>query len=564
MTKKLRYYDSKRIENLRSVLRAAERQYGSRPAFMQKTDGIYRPTTYSEFGDMVEGLGTELLSQDMLGSRIIVMGDNCLEWATVYMTVVCGLGVIVPADKEMPPEELQNIAEVSNARAIFYSPRFKNKVLSLPDTVRKIAFPDIYPLINEGRKKLEWGDTSFLRLPIDRDALAVLLFTSGTTGMSKGVMLSHKNICSNLTEIGFMLYSDSSDILLTVLPLHHAYACTCSFLFPMTRGACVAFCEGLRYITRNMQEIHPTVICCVPILVETIYRKIRINISRKGIEKKMQTAVSLTGGNMALKRRVFSEIHDSLGGNLRLIICGGAAADPAVLRGLRDFGLRTIQGYGLTECSPIAAINKDDYFRDDAAGLPTPGTVVDIYDVQNDGTGEIRVKSDGVMLGYYEDPERTAEVIRDGWFYTGDLGYIDNDGFLHITGRKKNVIVTAGGKNVFPEELETYLCRNRFVSEAVVVGYINETRGDYDIVAVLHPDTAAFTEVYGREYSHGQVEAEFARAVEEVNSLVQPYKRINFFVIRTEEFERTSSRKIRRMGVAEAAQAEYLRRLARS
>lgn len=563
MAKKIKYYESKRFENLRSVLRASERQYGARPAFMQKSGGAYRSTTYSEFRDMVEGLGTELLSEGFLGSRIIVMGNNCLEWVTVYMTAVCGLGVIVPVDKDIPAEELANIASLSRASAVFYSPQLKDKAESLGDDIRKFAFNDIYTLIDSGRKKLEWGDTSYLRLPIDRDALAALLYTSGTTGVSKGVMLSHKNICTNITEIAHMLYSTCEDVLLTVLPLHHAYPCTCSFLFPLSRGACVAFCEGLRYITRNMKEIHPTVICCVPILVETIYRKIWINISRKGIEKKTRLAIRLTGKNMALKRRIFSEIHDSLGGNLRLIICGGAAADPTVLHGLRDFGLHAVQGYGLTECAPIAAINKDDYFRDDSAGLATPGIVLDVYDVQHDGTGEIRVKGDNVMLGYYEDPENTADVIRDGWLYTGDLGYIDADGFLHITGRKKNVIVTTGGKNIFPEELETYLCRNKFVSEAVVVGYINENKGDYDIVAVIHPDDAAFAEVYGKEYSTGQIEAEFSRAVEEVNSIVQSYKKINFFVVRDKEFEHTPSRKLRRAGVAEDARAEYLRRLAR-
>lgn len=564
MAKKLRYYESKRIENLRSVLRAAERHYGARPAFLQKKDGVYVPTTYSEFADMVESLGTELTASGLRGARVIVMGDNCLEWATVYMTVVCGLGVIVPVDKDIPAEELKNIAELSDAAAVFYSPRLEEKVSVLEDNVRKIPFPQIYSMIEEGRHKLEWGDTSYLRLPIDREAMAVLIFTSGTTGVSKGVMLSHKNICSNLTEIGYMLYADSDDVLLTVLPLHHAYACTCSFLFPLTRGACVAFCEGLRYITRNMQEVHPTVICCVPILAETIYRKIRLTISRKGIESKVRRAVRLTGNNIAFKRRVFSEIHDSLGGKLRLIICGGAAADPEVMSGLRELGFPTIQGYGLTECSPIAALNKDDFFRDGAAGLATPGSIVDVYDVQNDGTGEVRVKGDGVMIGYYNDPAKTAAVIRDGWFYTGDLGYMDKDGFLYITGRKKNVIVTAGGKNVFPEELEAYLCRNRFISDAVVVGYFNEIKGDYDVVAVLHPDVSAFTETYGRGYSDGQIEAEFARAVEDVNSITQNYKKINFFVIREEDFERTSSRKLRRTGVAEAAKADYLRRLART
>lgn len=563
MAKKLRYYESKRVENLRAALLASERQYSDRPAFLQKTNGAFRPTSYSEFLDMVEGLGTELFTRGYNGAKIIVIGDNCLEWCTVYMTTVCGLGVIVPADRELPAEELANIAAVSGASLIFYSPRLEEKVSALPDSIEKIPFTAIEDLVREGKNKIEWGEKSYLQAPIDRESLAVLLFTSGTTGMAKGVMLSQKNLCANITTIESMTWSSCEDVFLAVLPFHHAYSCSCSFLFPLVRGACVAICEGLRYITRNMQEVHPSVICCVPILVETIYHKIWLNIRRKGIEKKTRAAIKLTGNSMALKRRVFSEIHDSLGGKLRIIICGGAAADPEVLRGLRDFGLLAIQGYGLTECSPIAALNKDDCFRDDSAGLQTPNCVIDIYDIQNDGTGEIRVKGDNVMIGYYNAPELTEEVLRDGWFYTGDLGFIDKDGFLHITGRKKNVIVTAGGKNIFPEELETYLTRNPYVAEAVVVGYINEAKGDYDIVAVLYPDTAAFTETYGRSYSQGQIEAEFTAAVEEVNHIVPSYKKIHFFVVRDTEFDKNSSRKIRRMGVAEAAEPEYLKKLAR-
>ena len=563
MAKKLRYYESKRVENLRAALLASERQYSDRPAFLQKTNGAFRPTSYSEFLDMVEGLGTELFTRGYNGAKIIVIGDNCLEWCTVYMTTVCGLGVIVPADRELPAEELANIAAVSGASLIFYSPRLEEKVSALPDSIEKIPFTAIEDLVREGKNKIEWGEKSYLQAPIDRESLAVLLFTSGTTGMAKGVMLSQKNLCANITTIESMTWSSCEDVFLAVLPFHHVYSCSCSFLFPLVRGACVAICEGLRYITRNMQEVHPSVICCVPILVETIYHKIWLNIRRKGIEKKTRAAIKLTGNSMALKRRVFSEIHDSLGGKLRIIICGGAAADPEVLRGLRDFGLLAIQGYGLTECSPIAALNKDDCFRDDSAGLQTPNCVIDIYDIQNDGTGEIRVKGDNVMIGYYNAPELTEEVLRNGWFYTGDLGFIDKDGFLHITGRKKNVIVTAGGKNIFPEELETYLTRNPYVAEAVVVGYINEAKGDYDIGAVLYPDTAAFTETYGRSYSQGQIEAEFTAAVEEVNHIVPSYKKIHYFVVRDTEFDKNSSRKIRRMGVAEAAEPEYLKKLAR-
>lgn len=561
---KIKYHESRKIENIRSALRASERLYGERPAFMQKLDGEYKTVTYSRFRDMYEALGTELWARGLSGRRIIVTGDNCLDWATVYIATVAGLGVIVPVDKELPAEELCNIASISEAGAIFYSPRLASKVAALPDDIQKYSFDDISALIESGKERLLNGEREYLRAYIDPDVMTALIFTSGTTGNSKGVMLSHRNICFCLSEVAHMAYIGPEEVFLSILPMHHVYECTCGFLFPLTRGCCVAFSEVLRYITRNMQEVRPTIVCCVPILLETIYRKIWMNIRRKGIEKKVRNAIKLTRhAGLGLKRRVFAEIHDSLGGRIRMFICGGAAADPEVMRGLRDFGLLAIQGYGLTECSPLAAVNKDDYYRDDSAGLATPNGVLDIYDVQDDGTGEIRYKGDNVMLGYYRAPELTAEVIRDGWFYTGDLGYIDPDGFLHITGRKKNVIVTPGGKNIFPEELETYLCRNPYISEAVVVGYFNESRGAWDIVAILHPDDAAFVETYGRGYTQGQIDAEFTRAVDEVNNIVQHYKRITMYIVRPTEFPKNSSRKIKRMGIAEEAEPEYRKKLAR-
>ena len=561
---KIKYHESRKIENIRSALRASERLYGERPAFMQKLDGEYKTVTYSRFRDMYEALGTELWARGLSGRRIIVTGDNCLDWATVYIATVAGLGVIVPVDKELPAEELCNIASISEAGAIFYSPRLAAKAAVLPDDIQKYSFDDISALIESGKERLLNGEREYLRAYIDPDVMTALIFTSGTTGNSKGVMLSHRNICFCLSEVAHMAYIGPEEVFLSILPMHHVYECTCGFLFPLTRGCCVAFSEGLRYITRNMQEVRPTIVCCVPILLETIYRKIWMNIRRKGIEKKVRNAIKLTRhAGLGLKRRVFAEIHDSLGGRIRMFICGGAAADPEVMRGLRDFGLLAIQGYGLTECSPLAAVNKDDYYRDDSAGLATPNGVLDIYDVQDDGTGEIRYKGDNVMLGYYRAPELTAEVIRDGWFYTGDLGYIDPDGFLHITGRKKNVIVTPGGKNIFPEELETYLCRNPHISEAVAVGYFNESRGAWDIVAILHPDDAAFVETYGRGYTQGQIDAEFTRAVDEVNNIVQHYKRITMYIVRPTEFPKNSSRKIKRMGIAEEAEPEYRKKLAR-
>lgn len=550
-------------KDLKEMFHASAEKYGDKTLFMEKVGGAYQSLSFRDYARNVDALGTELLARGFGGKRLIVIGENCIAWVTAYMAVICGVGVVVPVDKEIPAEEIANIAKVSEASAVIYSKKSAEKIAGIDDAVTRISFDEIPALIAAGKEKLRVGDRSYLDAKIDPNVMASLIFTSGTTGVSKGVMLSHHNICFNLSEMCQMLYIGPKDTFLSVLPLHHAYECTCGFLCQVYRGSTVAFSEGLRYITRNMQEVHPTIINCVPLLVETMYSKIQSSIRKNGLEKKVAAMVKLTNAipgtkaRMAAKKKIFKAVHQNFGGKLRLLISGGAAVDPKVLAGLHDLGIAAVQGYGLTECAPLAALNRDTYFNDSAAGLGTPNTLLDIYDVQDDGTGEIRFKGDNLMLGYYGQPELTAEVIRDGWFYTGDLGYLDANGFLHITGRKKNVIVTSNGKNIFPEELETYLCRTPFVAESVVVGFINPKKKDYDIVAIIYPDKARMDETYGEKWTRDQLDAELRRAVAEVNGIVQSYKRIECYVIRDTEFPKNASRKIKRQGLADSVKAEY-------
>lgn len=556
---KYRNYEVPSYGTLKKMLAASVEKFADRPAFHEKREGAWYQKTYREYGADVNALGTELLARGFGGKRIIVTGVNCYAWAVTYMAVVCGVGVIVPVDKEIPAEELANIASVSEASLVIYGAKSAEKVGQIDPSVERYSFTKLEELIRAGKRRLAEGDRSYLDAVIDPDVMSVLIFTSGTTGVSKGVMLSHHNLCFDIYEARQMLYCDERDVLLSVLPLHHVYECTCGFLSIIWSGCSIAFSEGIRYISRNMQEIHPTVVMCVPLLLETLYNKLWVNIRKQGLEKQVRAMIKVTNAlpgeraRMAAKKSVFRAIHKNFGGRLRMMVSGGAAVDPEILRGLRDLGILAIQGYGLTECAPLAAINRDTYYRDSAAGLATPNTVLDIYDIQEDGTGEIRFRGDNVMLGYYRMPELTAEVKRDGWFYTGDLGYLDEDGFLHITGRKKNVIVTANGKNVFPEELETYLCRSPFVAEAVVVGIENEKKKDLDVVALIYPNASHFEEVHGKGFTEEQVRTELTRAVDEVNASVQSYKRIVRFVRVTEEFPKNASRKIRRMGLEELA-----------
>lgn len=560
----LKYHDGKRIDNIRSAIRAAARRYSARPAIMQKFAGSYREISYAELLYKVEGLGTELLSRGFYGKRIILLGDNCLEWATVYLACVCGLAVVVPVDKDIDTAGLIKISEKADAAAIFYSPKYEEKAEALGANIKKYSFNSLEALIEEGTGKLSGGDTDYLRLSIDEGDLAVICMSRSSSGEPRGIMLSQRNLCFDLSELTRTLICYPEDVFLSVLPMNHVYEMTCGFLYPLISGACIAFCEGLRYISRNIQEVRPTVMVCVPYLLDTIYRKIKNNIRLKGSEKRVRAAIKLTGSSLSFKKKVFSEIHDSLGGRLRLFVSGGSLADPEIIRGLRELGFRTAQSYGLTDALPLISICSDFAYNDTSVGVCVPDGVLDIYDIGGDGIGEIRYKGDNILSGILGDPAQMSSLIRDGWLYTGDLGYLDRDGFLYIAGKKKNVFVTASGKNIFPEELEDLLRRNRFVNEAVVVGYVNEAREDYDIVAVLRPEKSEFEEVYGKNYSRGQVDAEFNRAIEEVNRTVAPFKKIHFFVTRKEEFAMNSARKVRRSGVAEEARSEYLRKLARS
>ncbi len=562
--KNFKFYKGERVHNLREMLEHSAFKYSSRPLFHQKENGKYKTHTYAEFYHDVLSLGAAFLRRGLEDKRVIVIGENSYAWCMTYMSVVCGLGVIIPVDKEIPAEELANIAKISGASAIVFSEKQREKAMNAGKKLQKYSFDEVLDLCKREDVYSEEDMQTYHELSIDIDALCSLIFTSGTTGVSKGVMLSQRNLCCNIENLRKVVNIVPEDVALSVLPLHHVYECTAGFLYPIYCGASVAFSEGVRYIMKNMKEINPTKMLTVPLLVETMYNKIWANIRKKGIEQKVKNVIKATNmlypeaTRYAAKRKAFAEIHESMGGRLNLIVTGGAPIDPNVVKGMREFGFRVIQGYGLTECAPLAAVNPDMAAKDNSAGKVLPGGELKIIHKNEDGIGEICYRGDNVMLGYYKSPELTAEVKKNGWLHTGDLGYIDEDGYLIITGRKKNIIVTANGKNIFPEELETYLLRNPYVSECVVVGIMNDKKKDYDIVALIYPDYEYAKETLGKRASDEILAAILHEAVEEVNRTVQSYKRIDIMIPRTEEFPKNSSRKIKRMGIIEAIMDEYL------
>ncbi|MEE1116527.1 MAG: AMP-binding protein [Clostridia bacterium] len=540
------------FENLREMLRLSAKQYGDRIAFVQKKEGVDKAYTYRKFRCDVNELGTGLLKRGFLGKKIMLIGSNRYLWGVSYMAVICGLGVIVPIDPSFSPNAVAEIAKFCSADAVIYSEDCKEKLAMLDKKTVTVSFDEARDILREGRALMDRGDTSYKKLPIDKTEMCEILFTSGTEGSPKGVMLSHENFCSNIRDLGKMITMKKDDIVLALLPMHQAYQCTCGFLFPLMCGARVVFCDTFKYLIKNMQEYHPTIVFGVPPLLESIYKKIWNNIRRNGDEEEVRRDIQLTNAlypastRAAVKHRVFSDIHKSFGDELRLFVVQGSHISSEIMKGMRDLGFLTIQSYGLTECSPIVAINREKRFRDASVGLALPGGVVDIYDVGDNGIGEIRYKGDNVMLGYYNMPELTAETKRGSWIYTGDLGYIDKNGFIYITGRKKNIIVSSSGKKILPDELESYLSRNRFIGESVVVGMVNPKKKDYDIVAVVRPNISALKEALGDDCTKEQIERELIAALRQINSSVPFYKRIDTYIIYDKEFPKNSARKIQR------------------
>jgi len=404
-------------------------------------------------------------------------------------------------------------------------------------------------LLEEGKKLIEEGNREFLDAKINIEELAEILFTSGTTSKSKAVMLSQKNIIFNIHQQNQMINIKSEDTFLSFLPIHHVYECVCGFLTPLYKGCTVAYCEGIRYIQDNMREAHASVFLAVPLVFEKMYNKIWAGIEKQNKTNLVKNMLKITNAlnkvGIDIKRKIFKDIHDQFGGRVRLFIAGAASVNPETSAGYRGFGITTVQGYGLSECSPIVSLNMDTYYKDDAIGLPLVGTEVKISEVDEDGIGEICTKGDHVMMGYYGDEEATKEAIKDGWFYTGDMGYIDEDGFIHMTGRKKNVLITKNGKNVYPEEIEEVLNNSDYIAESMV--YSKDKGDDIKIVA----DIIVNQEFIDAKFKDSpktkeEIKDIIWQEVKKINQTLVSYKHITEINIREKEFEKTTTLKIKR------------------
>ncbi len=558
-------YDVRKISDLKDMIEQSARIYADKAAFLVKprTGGDYVSVSFKKFKEDIDALGTALMSLDLKGKKIALIGENRYEWATSYLAACNGTGIIVPLDKELPQNEIENCLLRSHADAIIYSGAVFGNIENISKNITSCKYfinmdadedsngqVSYSGLLKKGYELLAAGNKEFTAAAVDREAMNILLFTSGTTDKSKAVMLSHRNIAENLMAMCSMLYIDDKDVFLSVLPMHHTYECTCGFLCQMYRGCTVAFCEGLRHIVKNLRESGCTMMNGVPLVFESIYKQLMNQIAKKpgGPGKlKMGIRLSKLAGvfGFDIRRKLFAEIHDALGGHLRLFISGAAAIDPQVSKGFREIGIKLVQGYGLTECAPIVGLNRDCWFKDDAAGLPLPGLSVVIDRPNNEGVGEIKVKGPSVMSGYYENKEATDAAIREGWFYTGDMGFLDSDGFIHITGRMKNVIVTKNGKNVYPEEIETLLNRSDYIKESLVYG--TDGKDDVIVCAQIVPDKEKIEEdIRNNVILEKDVHSIISSEVKRINKELVTYKYVKEFTLRDTEFEKTTTKKIKR------------------
>ena len=568
-SKYILHKQSRPIANLKHMMVTTTDLYPGNMAFRMKFPGQkdFTPITYARVLEEMNALGTAMIARGLKDQRIAVCGENCYSWCLSYLATVCGVGVVVPLDKELPDEDLKGLANAAEVACVFTTEKhldaFKSMLQSPGSSMKYVVGMYTKPgeegedlslqaLIDEGKALIESGDRSYLDVQIDEEAMGILLYTSGTTGLSKGVMLSHKNICADLMSAPSLLEVLPTDTFFNVLPLHHTYACTCDFLIPMYKGSCVAFCEGLKYIQKNLKEIQPTFFLGVPAIFEALYKAIRKNIKKQGKEKavakvlKINRVTKKLGVDLVPKH--LGKVLEVFGGRMQTIIAGGAAMDPLITTFFLDLGFKAVQGYGLTECSPIAALNTDrrDLADPAAAGRVLPNTEAMIVDATDDGNGEICIKGDHVMLGYFQMPTQTAEVLVDGWYHTGDIGYIDKNNFIFITGRKKNVIITGNGKNVYPEELEYKLSLSPFVAESMVWADEDEQGYDSSIVATIIADRDEVEAVLGKDAPAEKVHELIQAEVDKLNDQEPLFKQIKKVVLRTEPFIKNTSSKIKR------------------
>jgi len=552
------------LKTLKDIIVKKCEEYASNVAFLEKDKKTkkFQEITYAKLKEDTMALATTLVRKYKLqGKKVAVIGENSYKWYVSYLAATTGVGIVVPLDKELPSNEIENLLNRSKAGCIIYSSKKEDVIFEVKKKVSKdIIFINMdkeksdeqalsfIEVIEQGKKYIAEGDTSYLDYKYSENDFKILLFTSGTTAQSKGVMLSHKNVIANLEGAPNLLKVNTSDRFFSVLPMHHIYESIVGSMYPLVNGASVAICTGLRYVSQELQETNPTVIVGVPLLLEHMYNKIAKTIKAQGKEKLVSKMIKLTNSlgkvGYKLKKVVFKQVHSALGGRLRTVLVSAAPVPKELITNFEAFGFNVLQGYGLSETAPVVAGTPEKNRVAGTVGVASNCEIV-LDNTDEKGVGEILVKGPNVMLGYYEDDEATREAIVDGWFHTGDLGHLDDKGNLIITGRCKSVIVTPNGKNIFPEEIENEISKFSEIKECLVFG--EETKDDTIISAVVTLDEEYLKEKYGKNIPDlNKIKEIIWEKIKELNKKMVSYKAVKNLKIRTTDFAKTTTMKIKR------------------
>lgn len=549
------------FNNIKEIIYNSAKKYKDHIAFTIKHQNgkeiEYENKTYPDVLNDINTLGKALYDLGAKGKRVAIIGKNRYEWVIAHLANLLGGIVSVPLDKDLQIEELESSLIRSKADYIVFDSKVTEKMQEIRNNNKtnlkeficmdkKEGFLSIAELLEKG-KKIE--NDEYVKNEIDNDAMGILLFTSGTTSKSKAVMLSQKNIASNIYAMQICEDIRDTDTNIAFLPFHHIFGSTCMVMM-IASGVKTVFPDGLRYIKNNLNEYKVTIFVGVPILVEAIYKTIMKEIEKQGKTKLIKAVIKFSNAllkiHIDLRRKLFKQVINALGGELRFVISGGAPADAKISKGFNELGIKTVQGYGLTETSPVIAAEDDNHMKNGSIGIPMCNVELEVVNKDEEGIGEIRVKGPNVMLGYYEMPEETAKVLKDGWFYTGDLGYVDNEGYIYITGRSKSLIVLKNGKKVFPEELETIINRLELVSESMVFGLPDkQDKNDVKLSVKIVYDKEIVKEKYP-EKTEEEVYQIIWQQVKEINKGFPRYKHIQNMILTDKELIKTSTKKVKR------------------
>ena len=566
---KNKYYEETHYKTVKEIFKRSIEKYKNNIYILERPNHDHKAKfeefTYERFGNDAINLGTGLMKYlNLANERIIIIGENTYYWYVSYFSILCGVGIAVPVDKELPNNEIENVIKRSHAAAVIYSKKKKDAIDKIKDNLPMVKYfiemnsndgvqgrdVGIEHVIAEGKKLTDAGNTEYMDVEIDPEEFKFLIFTSGTTSQAKGVMLCHRNLAENVNAVSKYVKLYERDRFFSVLPLHHTYESSIGALLPFANGSSVAICGGLRYIVPDMQEAKPTAMLAVPLLVESLYKKINQSIEKSGKAGLVNSMIHLTNAlksvGIDIKRKVFKEIYDNLGGNMRIIVSAAAPIDKKIGKWVQDIGIEFLQGYGLTETAPIAALTPECDPRVGSVGLPVNCAQIKIHNPNENGEGEIWIKSQTLMLGYYEDEEATKEVVHDGWFNSGDIGYQDKDGYVYVTGRSKNVIVTQNGKNIYPEEIELLLSKIPEIQECMVYG--KEVEGEKELIISVKviPNMEEIEKLHGKDLSEEEIHKIIWNKIKEVNKSLTSYKAIKNLEIKHDEFAKTTTMKIKR------------------